>query len=257
MSIMTRQRVLITGAGDSVGCVTAKTFLAAGAEVHVCDVNEQALAKTLAEIPALTGTVGSVGDRGDVDRIVAATVAAMGGIDVLVNFVGVAGPLALLEEISDEDWQASMQVNVAGMFYTMRAVVPGMKEQRSGAIVNISSASTRSGMTGRTPYVVSKCAVEGLTRNAARELGPFNVRCNAVLPGVLRNARMDFVIERAARARGITSADYEAEFLRYSSMRTRIDMQEIGDMVVFLCSDRAPHVTGQLIEVSGGHEWEE
>lgn len=254
---MTRQRVLITGAADSVGRVTAEAFLAAGAQVHVCDVNEQTLASTLAEIPALTGTVGSVGDRGDVDRIVAAAEKAMGGIDVLANFVGIAGPRALLEEISDEDWQASMQVNVAGTFYTMRAVAPGMKRRRSGAIVNISSASTRTGIPGRTPYVVSKYAVEGLTRNAARELGPFNVRCNAVLPGALKNARMDFVIERVAMARGITPADCEAEFLRYSSMRTRIAQQEIADMVVFLSSDRAPHVTGQLIEVSGGHEWEE
>jgi NAD(P)-dependent dehydrogenase (short-subunit alcohol dehydrogenase family) len=254
---MATTRVLISGAGDSVGRVTAATFLAAGAQVHVCDVNEQVLSRALAEVPRLTGSVGNVGDRQDVDRIVNAAVAEMGGVDVLANFVGIAGPRAPLEGITDDDWQESMQVNVAGTFYMMRAVIPGMKDRRSGAIVNISSASTRTGIPERTPYVASKCAVEGLTRNAARELGPFNIRCNAVLPGALKNARMNFVIDRVASARGISPAAYEAELLRYSSMRTRIDLQEIADMVVFLCSDRAPHVTGQLIEVSGGHEWEE
>jgi NAD(P)-dependent dehydrogenase (short-subunit alcohol dehydrogenase family) len=254
---MTLQRVLITAAGDSVGRVTAETFLHTGVRVHVCDVNAKALHKTLDEVPQLTGTVGSVGVRADVDRIVADAREAMGGIDVLCNFVGIPGPEALLEEITDEDWQNSMQVNVSGCFYMMRAVIPEMKQRRAGVIINISTASTRTGITGRTPYVVSKCAVEALTRNAARELGRFNIRCNAVLPGALRNARMDYVVERAAAARSMRPEEYEAMFLRYVSMRTRIDMGEVADMVVFLCSTHAAHVTGQLIEVSGGHEWED
>jgi NAD(P)-dependent dehydrogenase (short-subunit alcohol dehydrogenase family) len=250
-------RVLIFGAGDSVGRLTAESYVATGARVHICDVNEQAVARTLSENPALTGTAGDLGVRGDVDRAAREAIEAMGGIDVMANFVGIAGPRAPVEDISDEDWQASMQVNLAGAFYAMRAVIPEMKRQRSGAIVNISSASTRTGIPERSPYVVSKCAIEGLVRNAARELGPFNIRCNAVLPGALKNARMDFVIQRVAKARGITPEAFEAEMLRFTSMRTRIDLREVTDMVMFLCSNRAPHVTGQLIEVSGGLEWEE
>jgi NAD(P)-dependent dehydrogenase (short-subunit alcohol dehydrogenase family) len=251
------QRVLVFGAGDSVGRLTAERYAAIGARVHICDVDEKAVASTLAANPTLTGTTGSVGIRGDVDRAAREAVAAMGGIDVMANFVGIAGPRAPVEDISDEDWQTSMQVNLAGAFYAMCAVIPGMKRQRSGAIVNISSASTRTGIPERAPYVVSKCAIEGLVRNTARELGPFNVRCNAVLPGALKNARMDFVIQRVAKARGITPEAFEAEMLKYTSMRTRIGLDEVANMVMFLCSDLAPHVTGQLIEVSGGLEWEE
>jgi NAD(P)-dependent dehydrogenase (short-subunit alcohol dehydrogenase family) len=252
-----QQRVLIFGAGDSVGRLTAEMYAAVGARVHICDVNEQALARTLAENPTLTGAAGDVGVRGDVDRVAREATEVMGGIDVMVNFVGIAGPRAEVEDVSDEDWQASLQINLTGAFYAMRAVIPGMKRQRSGAIVNISSASTRTGIPARSPYVVSKCAIEGLVRNAARELGPFNIRCNAVLPGALKNARMDFVIQRVARTRGITPEAFEAEMLKFTSMRTRIDLKEVADLVMFLCSDRAPHVTGQLIEVSGGLEWEE
>lgn len=254
---MHSQHILIAGAGDSVGRVTAEAFLREGARVHICDINEGAMARTLREASGLTGTVGDVGVSRDVARIVAEAEDAMGHVDALVNFVGIGGPRAPLEEISDEDWQESMQANVTGMFYLMRAIIPGMKARRAGAIVNISSASTRSGLPCRTPYVTSKYAVEGLTRNAARELGPFNIRCNAVLPGAINNMRMQRVIERVAAARGVTPAQHEADVLRYVSMRTKVEPHEIADCVLFLCSSRANHITGQLLEVSGGHEWEE
>jgi NAD(P)-dependent dehydrogenase (short-subunit alcohol dehydrogenase family) len=254
---MTNQRVLITGAADSVGRVTAETFFRSGAKVHICDVNEKKMSETLREAQGLTGTVGNIAEREDVDRIVAEAEAAMGGVDVLVNFVGIAGPHALLENISDEDWLTCLQVNTTGTFYMMRAVISGMKKRRFGAIVNISTASTRTGIPGRTAYVASKYAVEGMTRNAARELGPYNIRCNAVLPGALKNARMQFIIERVAADRGVSPDEYEREMLRYISMRTRIELQEIAECVLFLCSDKAPHITGQILEVSGGQEWEE
>ena len=126
----------------------------------------------------------------------------MGRVDVLVNCVGIAGPHALLEDISDEDWQTSMQVNVTGMFYTMKRAIPGMKERRYGAIVNFSTGSTITRLPSRSAYIVSKYAVEGLTMNAARELGPFNVRCNAILPGAINNDRMNMVMERGAKEAG-------------------------------------------------------
>ena len=126
--------VLLTGAGDSVGRVTAEKFFAAGARVHICDIREPAVRATLNANPGMGGTVCDVGDKADVDRLFDDAMAAMGRVDVLVNCVGIAGPRALLEDISDEDWQTTMQINLTGMFYTMKRAIPGMKQRRFGAI---------------------------------------------------------------------------------------------------------------------------
>jgi len=249
--------VLITGAGDSVGRVTAEKFLAAGAQVHICDVREDAVQETLDANPGMGGSVCNVGSKQEGDRLFDDAFAAMGRVDVLVNCVGIAGPRALLEDITDEDWQTSMQVNVNGMFYTMKRAIPGMKGRRFGAIVNFSSASTLTCLPSRSAYIVSKYAVEGLTKNAARELGPYNVRCNAILPGGINNDRLNLVFERIAKEQGITVEEFEKEALRYVSMRTKIEPAELADAVYFLATDTAPHITGLMMEVSGGSEWEE
>jgi len=229
--------VLITGAGDSVGRVTAEKFLAAGAKVHICDVRDEAVQATLEANPGMGGTTCNVGDKGDVDRLFDDALSAMGRVDVLVNCVGIAGPHALLENISDEDWQTSMQVNLTGMFYTMKRAIPGMKKRRFGAIVNFSSCSTRSCLPSRTAYVVSKYAVEGLT--------------------AINNDRMNMVMERGAKEQGVTLEEYEKEALRYVSMHTKIESEELADAVYFLCTDTGPHITGVLLDVAGGHEWEQ
>jgi NAD(P)-dependent dehydrogenase (short-subunit alcohol dehydrogenase family) len=236
--------------------VTAEKFLANGAKVHIGDVRQDAVTETLAANPGMTGSACNVGDRADVDRLFDDALAAMGRVDVLVNLVGIAGPHGPLEDISDEDWQQSMDVNVNGMFYTMKRAIPGMKERRFGCIVNFSSASTVSRLPNRSAYVVSKYAVEGLTKNAARELGPYNVRCNAILPGAINNERLNMVFRRVAADQGMSVEEFEKEALKYISMRTKIEPEELADAVLFLASDKAPHITGVLMEVSGGQEWE-
>jgi NAD(P)-dependent dehydrogenase (short-subunit alcohol dehydrogenase family) len=248
--------VLLTGAGDSVGRVTAEKFLRHGARVHIADVREDAVKATLAANPGMGGSVCDVADRRQVGRLFEEALAAMQRIDVLVNCVGIAGPRAALEDISDEDWQTTLQTNVTGIFYTMKLAIPGMKQQRSGSIINFSSVNSRTGLPNRSAYVVSKCAVEGLTRNAARELGPFNVRCNAVLPGSINNERMNRVLRQGARDKGVSVEEFEIEALRYVAMGAKIEPEELADAVFYLASDSARHITGTLFEVSAGLGWE-
>ena len=250
-------RVLVTGAGDSVGRVTAEKFLATGAEVHICDVREDALHDTLRANPGLKGTVCDVSNVDHIERLFSDVADAMGHADVLVNCVGIAGPIGRLEDLPDGEWHSCMRVNVDSMFYTMKRVIPGMKKRRFGSIINFSSASTLSRLPNRTAYVVSKYAVEGLTKNAARELGPYNVRCNAILPGAINNVRMNTIIAAGASVNGVAPEEYEEEMLRYISMRTKIEPQELADAVYFLATGAAAHITGLLMEVSGGHEWEQ
>jgi NAD(P)-dependent dehydrogenase (short-subunit alcohol dehydrogenase family) len=250
------ERVLVTGAASSVGRVIAERFVAAGARVHICDVDARALGDTLSANPGLRGTVGTVGDPADVERIFDEATAWLGDISVLVNTVGIGGPRAAVEDIANIEWAQTMAINVHGMFYCIAKAVPAMKRHRHGVIVNFSSGSTRTGLPLRTPYVVSKYAVEGLSRNLARELGPFGIRVNAILPGMIDNERMRGIVRRSAEAQGKSVEQVESEYLQYISMRSKISPDELASMVLYLASPPARHVTGQLIGVDGNSEWE-
>jgi len=248
---------LVTGAGSSVGRVIAERLAAAGARVHIADVNADFLDRTLREVPVLSGSICDLGRPTQVTSLFTDALIRLQQVDFLINCVGIPGPFALLEDVDPAAWRQTFDVNVHGIFETMRLAVPGMKTRRFGAIVNFSSASTKPGMQQRTPYIASKAAVEALTRTAARELGGHNVRCNAILPGAINNERYNGIVERYAKERGISFDVMEAEALRHVSMHTRIEPAELADMVLYLCSDSGRHITGQLVEVSGNLEWEE
>ena len=169
---------------------------------------------------------------------------------------GDVGPRARVEETDTAQWQRTLDVNLNGTFYCIRQVVPSMKAQREGAIVNIASSAARTGLPLRSAYVASKAGVLGLSYNLARELGPHNIRCNAVIPGVVDNARARQAIEARARDGRHSLEDAEAELLEHVSMRTWIAPGEVADMVLFLSSPQPRHVTGQAIGVDGNLEWE-
>lgn len=181
----------------------------------------------------------------------------MGGVDVLINNAGIGGPRALIEDIAYDDWDMTVRINLNGMFYCIKNVVPLMKAQASGCVINISTGSTRTGLPSRSPYVASKEGVNGLTHTLAREVGPFNIRCNAILPGAVQGPRGDWVMAGVAKDKGISVEEARAECLKYISMRTDVAATEIGDMACFLASDKARHVSGQFIGVCGNMEWEE
>jgi len=251
------QNVVVTGAGDSVGRLIAEKYLALGAKVHICDVREDAVAQTLKANPGMHGSVCNVGDPESVESMFKEVFDWIGHVTILVNMVGIAGPTKLVEDITIEEWQQSIDINLNGMFYTVRQVVPEMKKRKQGCIVNFSSASTRTRLPRRAPYIVSKFGVEGLTQNLARELGPFNIRCNAILPGGINNERLNGVLQRVAEAEGITYEEMRKLAVEYVSMKTLIEPVELADTVLFLTSDEAPHISGQLIGVDGNAEWEQ
>lgn len=251
---MDATRVLVTAGAAGIGLAVAERFGAAGATVMVCDIDEGALA---AAPPGLTGVQCDVADADEVAALFKKVASDMGGLDVLVNNAGIGGGQAAIEDITDADWQRTLDVNLSGMFHCLRAAVPGMKAQGSGAVINISTASVRTGLPGRMPYVASKHGVMGLTLNAARELGPNNIRCNAILPGLIDNERGRGLVAARAEERGISTGEAEDEYLRYISMRCWIDPAEVGDLAVFLSSDQARHISGQFIAVDGHMEWED
>jgi NAD(P)-dependent dehydrogenase (short-subunit alcohol dehydrogenase family) len=250
-------RVIVVGAANSVGREIAARFSSSGARVHACDIDENGLAELTRFNSKVTTHRMNALDPLDVEAVLRRALNDLGGIDVLVNTVGLPGPRAPLEEVSYSDWEDAIRGSAGAAFFSIKQVIPYMKQQRSGCIITFSSCSTKTGLPHRTPYVVAKFAVEGLTKNLARELGPFNIRVNAVLPGPIDNRRLASVVAAAAAANGITAVEYEASLLRYISMRQKVSIEEVACAVLFLASPAAPHITGQLLSVDGNAEWEE
>lgn len=250
-------RVVVTGGGSGLGLAVAQAFLAAGAEVHVGEISPETLEVALQANPGLTGTATDVGSSEAVERLAGEALEQMGGIDVLVNNAGVGGTRGAIEDIDPAEWGRVMRTNVDGIFHTARWFVPTMKRQHAGCILNISTTSVRTGLPLRTPYVVSKSAVLGFTKNLARELGPYNIRCNAILPGSVENARGDRLLEERAAREGITASEALKQRLRYISLRTRIQPSDVAEAAVFLASPGARHISGQFLGVCGNVEWEE
>ena len=253
----TGQAVLVTAAGSGIGRVIAETFHAGGARLHICDVDKAALEDALGANPGMRGTVADVGRPDDVDRLFGEAHDWMGRLDVLVNNAGIGGPRGPVDEISDADWDETMRINLNGAFYCAKRAARIMKQQRSGCIVNISSASAKTGLPNRTAYVTSKVGLQGLMLNLARELGPFNIRSNAIPPGPIDYPRGRALLEKLAAKRGVTVEEALERRLGFVSMRTRIDPKEVADMAVMLASEACRHVSGQLIGVCGNTEWEE
>jgi len=250
-------RVIITAAASGIGRAIAERFLRDGGRVFICDVDGAALERTLGELAGLQGTITDVGSAPGVEAMVSKALGALGGVDVLINNHGIAGPRGPVETIPYAEWDRTISVNLNGMFYTIRNVVPAMKAQGSGCILNVATTSARTGLPNRSPYVAGKVGVLGLSKTLARELGPFGIRVNSVLPGFMDNARGRGVLAKVAKDKGVSLQAMEQEALRYVSMRTWIEMSEVADACAFLASDSARHISGQELAVCGNVEWEE
>jgi NAD(P)-dependent dehydrogenase (short-subunit alcohol dehydrogenase family) len=247
-------RVLITAGASGIGRATAETFAGAGAKVHICDVSQEALQKFSQANPAITTSLADVSDLRQVDQLFADAHKALGGLDCMVNNAGIAGPTALVEETKPEDWERTIAVNLNGMFYCTRRAVPMLKAAGGGSIANLSSTAGRLGFPYRSPYAASKWAVVGFTQSIAMELGDFNIRANAILPGVVQGERIDRVMSARAQARGISVEQAKREAVEHVSMKRMVSAQDIANMIVFLASDAGKHVSGQSMPVCGNVE---
>jgi NAD(P)-dependent dehydrogenase (short-subunit alcohol dehydrogenase family) len=248
------QRVLVTAGAAGIGRAIVAALLAAGARVHLCDVDEAALAEVAAALPVVSRTRADVADEADVDRMFADLAAALGGLDVLVNNAGIAGPTAPIEEIDPAHWRRCLEVDLTGQFLCARRAVPMLKAAGGGAIVNLSSAAGRLGYAFRTPYAAAKWGVIGLTQSLAKELGPHGISVNAILPGVVQGPRIERVIQARAEQLGLSYADMERHYVERVSLRRMVTAQEVAAMVVFLVSPAGRAVSGQSLGVCGNVE---
>lgn len=245
------KRVLITAGAGGIGRTMADRFVAEGARVAVCDVDDAALATCGTLALALRADVAV---SADMAMVFGRLQEQFGGLDVLVNNAGISGPTKSIEEITDDEWNRTIAVNVTGQFYAARAAVPMFRAAGGGVILNMSSVAGRIGMPMRSPYSTSKYAVRGFTDVLAVELGAYNIRVNAILPGLVNGPRGRRVMAEQAQARGMTLEQYLPFVLHNISMHSMVEMEEIAALALFLASDQAKHITGQSIGVDGNFE---
>ena len=234
---------LVTGAGSGIGRATALAFARGGARVAVADVARRNGEDTVALIAASGGSAVfvpvDVADAASVEAMVAATVAHYGRIDCAFNNAGILPAKARTADCTEDDWDRTISVNLKGVWLCMKHEIRRMLAQGGGAIVNASSVAGLKGYALTSPYVASKHAIVGLTRTAAIEYGPDNIRINAVCPGAVMT---DLV-------RGLGTS---VQPLAGRPMARYADPDEIAAAVVWLCSDAASFVTGSALPIDGG-----
>lgn len=248
------QRVMITAAADGIGRAIAKAFANEGAKVHICDVNETALAMFREEFPEIAATHLDVRNEGEVDAWFDDALEDLGGLDVMINNAGIKGPTAPIDDIEYADWRACMEVCLDSQFLCARRAAPVMKDQKSGSIINLSSTAGLFGFGNRTPYTAAKWAVIGLTKSLAIELGPYNIRCNAICPGSVAGDRINRVIQDEADIRGVAFDVVAKENVWAQSVPRFVEADEVADMCLFLASPASRMVNGQAIAVDGHTE---
>jgi NAD(P)-dependent dehydrogenase (short-subunit alcohol dehydrogenase family) len=250
------RRIVVTGAGSGIGLRVAQLATDAGAHVLVSDVSEAALEPATAA--GISGTVADSGDEAQVADLMRQAGDRLGGLDVLVNNAGIAGPTGPVAELDPDDWRRTFDVNIHGQFYAVKHALPLLRvsAQVSGdaCIVNMSSAAGRLGMAGRSPYSASKWAVVGFTKTLAIELGDEGIRVNAICPGAVDGPRIRRVIADKAAMLGRPIEEITDLYLNQSSLRRFVTVDDVAATVLFLLGPGGRMISGQALAVDGNTE---
>ena len=247
-------RVAITAGGGGIGLCIARALAAQGARIALCDVDRSGLDAAAAECGAEVACIADVADEEAVAEFFRRIGDRMGGLDALVNNAGIAGPTGGVDEISPADWRRCLDVCLTGQFLCTHHAVPMIRAAGGGAIVNISSAAGRFGYAFRTPYASAKWGIIGFTQSLAKELGPANIRVNAILPGIVEGPRMEGVIAARAAQTGVSHDEMKAAYLSRISLRRMTPPEDVADMAAFLISDAGRNLSGQSFPVDGNVE---
>lgn len=251
------QKVIVTAGAQGIGLAITAAFVEAGAHVHICDVSEDFLASARSQFAGapVSYSLTDVTSESQVDAMFADLSQRWGGVvDVLVNNAGIAGPTLPVEDVELSGWDQTIAVNLTGPFLCTRRSVPMLKKNGGGSIVNISSVAGRLGFALRTPYSASKYGVIGLTETWAIELGPSNIRVNAVLPGVVEGARQERIVAAKAEAYGIDHEEMRQRLLSKVSLRKMVTAQDIANQIIFICSPAGASISGRSLSVCGNVE---
>lgn len=255
MSDLKDKTILITGAAMGLGLAAAKEFASRGAKLSLVDYNEKALDEAKKEIlnqspsTKIIAVVADVSNEDAVKNYVSETVKAFGRIDGFYNNAGIEGRQASLTEYDVDIFKKVIEINLIGVYYGMRHVIPVMKNQKSGRIVNVASVGGIRGVLNQIPYVASKHAVSGMTKNAALEYGQYGIITNAIAPGAILTP---MVAEAFKQVNPSDPQKAETEYAKANPTKRLGLPEEVAKVVAFLLSDDCSYVNGQTIAIDGG-----
>jgi len=258
---MNRQKLLnknivISAAADGIGWSIAEFCMNNGAKVYLSDIDDDKLS-LLKDHKNYNKTLFvkkiKANDPDSVKNYYLELKNYISSIDGLINNVGIAGPTGNIEDLEIEEWKNTIDVNINSHFYFSKYFIPLLKKN-GGSIINLSSTAGLFGFPLRTPYAASKWAIVGLTKSLAMELGKFNVRVNAICPGSVSGDRMKRVIAAKAQSRGISEKELQRDFESMTSLNTFVDKEDIANTVIFLLSDDAKKISGQVMTIDGNTE---
>lgn len=248
---LTGLRVVVTAGGSGIGRTIAEAFHARSARVCICDISADAIEHARSHAPDVDAEVVDVADAAAVASWFASVERRLGGLDVLVNNAGIAGPTARVEDVTEEALHHTLAVNVSSQFYCARYAVPMLKAAGGGSIINLSSIAGRLGFTMRSPYAASKWAVVGFTKSLAVELGEHQIRVNAILPGHVDSDRFHRVVKAKADALGLPFEEMRRQYLAAVSLKRNVKPTDIANMALYLASPFGINITGQAVSVCG------
>lgn len=255
MSTFNGKSIIITGAAMGLGLATAKTVAERGANLTLVDYNEEALNKAKEEILGIAPNAkiltitADVSNEEAVKNYVDKTVSEYGKIDGFYNNAGIEGRQAPITEYDIEVFKKVIDINLMGVYYGLRYVIPAMQKNGGGKIVNVASVGGIRGVVNQMPYVASKHAVSGMTKNAAIEYGKDNIFTNAIAPGAILTP---MVAEAFKQVNAADPAAAEKEYAQRNPTRRLGKPEEVGKLVAFLLSDDCQYVNGQTIAIDGG-----
>lgn len=247
---------IVTGGARGIGQSICVELARRGADIVVADLDEGEMAETVSLVEdsgqRAIAVETDVASSESVTSTVAEAREVFGSIEYLVNNAGIAGPTAPCEEVSPGEWESTLAVNLKGPFQMCREVIPYMRAESFGRIVNIASVTGKRPLPNRTPYATSKMGVIGFTRTLAAELGESNINVNAVCPGSVEGPRITTVFERQAAETGQTYEEVRSDVEAQSARGELVDREDVADLVGYLCSEDSERITGQDINVSAG-----
>lgn len=248
---------IVTGGGGGIGRAIALRFAREGAAVVIAGPTEEKIRAVEKEVRDAGGkglaVLTDVADETSVERMISAALDEFGQIDILVNNAGIAGPTALVPNISREEWDHTFAVNLTGAFLCAKHAFPHMTHRPSGSIINITSIAGLQAYAFRSPYCASKWGMIGLTQTLAEEGGRHNITANAIAPGPVRGPRIERVIRNRAAEMKLPYEEVVRQYVEPTALKRMVEEEDIAAMALFLASEEGCNITGETLNISAGY----